>query len=86
MVLPLPIVCLVNRPTGQLTLIRSSMTQRRGIHSLRPGFLPGHGASVQGRAGGEDGIDDDITDLGIGEAARRDDERAGDVLATFLSA
>ena len=62
------------------------MTQRRRIHSLGPGFLQGHGASVQGRSGGEDVIDDDITDRGIDESARRDDERAGDVFTTFLSA
>jgi hypothetical protein len=85
-VLSLPIAFLVNRPTGQLTLIRSSMTQRRRIHSLGPGFLQGHGASVQGRSGGEDVIDDDITDRGVDESARRDDECAGDVLTTFLSA
>jgi hypothetical protein len=41
---------------------------------------------MQSRAGGEDVIDDDITDRGIDGLPVSDDERPGDILPALLSA
>ncbi len=62
------------------------MSERRRVHALRPCFLQGDGAGVQGRAGGEDVVDDDMARRGVDGFSGGDDERAADVLPAFLPA
>ena len=60
--------------------------QRRGVHMRRAGFFQRDRARMQGGAGGEDVVDDDVADRRIDGHALGDHEGAGDILAPLLPA
>ena len=62
------------------------VSQRRGIHQCRAGFFQRDCARMQGRAGGEDIVDDDIAGVWVDGLPVGDDKGAGDILPALLPA
>lgn len=59
------------------------VAQRRRIDQGRAGFFQGEGAGVQGRAGGQDVVDDDIADRRVDDLAGPWMKRIGDIAPAF---